>query len=106
MIKMCFSESDENAENIYIKGDNLEALKLLHQNYYSSVKMIYIDPPYNTGNDFVYKDNYKEDQASIDLAENNIDDIGNRFVKVIVCSFLDTKLILPTRIVFALPVLV
>ncbi|WP_026664520.1 site-specific DNA-methyltransferase [Butyrivibrio sp. FC2001] len=80
-LKMCFSESDENAENIYIKGDNLEALKLLHQNYYSSVKMIYIDPPYNTGNDFVYKDNYKEDQASIDLAENNIDDIGNRFVK-------------------------
>lgn len=50
----------EKTENIYIEGDNLEVLKLLRQNYYQSIKVIYIDPPYNTGNDFIYEDNFYE----------------------------------------------
>ena len=49
-----------NTQNVYIEGDNLEVLKILQQGYYNKIKMIYIDPPYNTGNDFVYKDNYKD----------------------------------------------
>lgn len=48
----------DNTENIYIEGDNLEVLKLLQESYLGKIKMIYIDPPYNTGNDFVYKDNF------------------------------------------------
>ena len=52
------SKNADTTENIYIEGDNLEVLKLLRQNYYNSIKMIYIDPPYNTGKDFVYKDNF------------------------------------------------
>ena len=57
----CESESVNfnDTENLYIEGDNLEVLKILQQGYYNKIKMIYIDPPYNTGNDFVYKDNYK-----------------------------------------------
>ena len=58
----CESESVNfnDTENLYIEGDNLEVLKILQQGYYNKIKMIYIDPPYNTGNDFVYKDNYKD----------------------------------------------
>jgi len=51
----------DNTENIYIEGDNLEVLKLLQESYLGKIKMIYIDPPYNTGNDFVYKDNFAKD---------------------------------------------
>ena len=54
------SKNWDNTENIYIEGDNLEVLKLLQKSYYGKVKMIYIDPPYNTGKDFVYKDNFKD----------------------------------------------
>jgi len=50
----------DNTENIYIEGDNLEVLKILQESYLGKIKMIYIDPPYNTGNDFVYKDNFKQ----------------------------------------------
>ncbi len=50
---------EDTTENIFIEGDNLEVLKLLHKSYYGKIKMIYIDPPYNTGNDFIYKDDYK-----------------------------------------------
>ena len=50
----------ETTQNVFIEGDNLEVLKLLQKSYYGKVKMIYIDPPYNTGNDFVYPDNYAE----------------------------------------------
>ena len=58
----CESESVNfnDTENLYIEGDNLEVLKILQQGYYNKIKMIYIDPPYNTGNDFVYKDNYRD----------------------------------------------
>ena len=52
----------DNTENIYIEGDNLEVLKLLQESYLGKIKMIYIDPPYNTGNDFVYKDNFAKDK--------------------------------------------
>lgn len=54
------SKNWDDTENLYIEGDNLEVLKLLQKNYFGKVKMIYIDPPYNTGNDFVYKDNFKD----------------------------------------------
>ena len=50
----------DNTQNIYIEGDNVEALKLLQKTYFGKIKMIYIDPPYNTGNDFVYPDDYKD----------------------------------------------
>ena len=51
----------DNTENLYIEGDNLEVLKLLQESYLGKIKMIYIDPPYNTGSDFVYKDNFNKD---------------------------------------------
>ena len=61
-LRPCPEESVDwdTTENLYIEGDNLEVLKLLQKSYHSRVKMIYIDPPYNTGKDFVYKDNYKD----------------------------------------------
>ncbi|MEG1736740.1 MAG: DNA methyltransferase, partial [Odoribacter sp.] len=54
----------ETTENLYIEGDNLEVLKLLQKSYHKQVKMIYIDPPYNTGKDFVYKDNYNDNLSN------------------------------------------
>lgn len=65
-LRPCPEESVDwdNTENLYIEGDNLEVLKLLQKSYHSRVKMIYIDPPYNTGKDFVYKDNYKDNMAN------------------------------------------
>ena len=54
------SKNWDNTENIYIEGDNLEVLKLLQKSYHGKIKMIYIDPPYNTGKDFVYKDNFTD----------------------------------------------
>ena len=54
------SKDWDNTENLYIEGDNLEVLKLLQKSYNGKIKMIYIDPPYNTGKDFVYKDNFKD----------------------------------------------
>lgn len=54
------SKDWESTENLYIEGDNLEVLKLLQKSYYGKIKMIYIDPPYNTGKDFVYKDNFRD----------------------------------------------
>ena len=52
------SKDADTTQNLYIEGDNLEVLKLLRQNYYGAIKMIYIDPPYNTGNDFIYDDKF------------------------------------------------
>lgn len=69
-----------NTQNIYIEGDNLEALKLLQKSYLGKVKMIYIDPPYNTGNDFVYHDDFKQSQSDYDEAAGNVDEEGNRLV--------------------------
>lgn len=63
------SKNPETTENLYIEGDNLEVLKLLRQNYYGTIKMIYIDPPYNTGSDFIYNDNFTMSQEDSDIAE-------------------------------------
>lgn len=63
------SVNPDTTENLYIEGDNLEVLKLLRQNYYGAIKMIYIDPPYNTGNDFIYRDKFNMDVVESDVAE-------------------------------------
>lgn len=71
----------DNTQNLYIEGDNLEVLKLLQKSYLGKVKMIYIDPPYNTGNDFVYHDDFARSQEEEDFAAGNIDELGNRYIK-------------------------
>lgn len=73
--------SGTDSENIYIEGDNLDALKLLQETYLGKVKMIYIDPPYNTGNDFIYEDDFS--QKASDYADNSgqTDEEGNRLVQ-------------------------
>ena len=71
----------DNTKNIYIEGDNLEVLKLLQRSYMGKVKMIYIDPPYNTGNDFVYHDDFARTAAEEDLEAGSVDELGNRFRK-------------------------
>ena len=71
----------DNTENLYIEGDNLEVLKLLQKSYLGKVKMIYIDPPYNTGNDFVYHDHFAHSKQEEDLFAGNIDELGNRYIK-------------------------
>lgn len=68
----------DTTENIYIEGDNLDALKLLQESYLGKVKMIYIDPPYNTGKDFVYRDNFTQDKESYNEELGITDDDGNR----------------------------
>ena len=73
------SKDADTTENLYIEGDNLEVLKLLRQNYYGVIKMIYIDPPYNTGNDFVYNDSFEMSKAEADIAEGNVDELGERY---------------------------
>ena len=57
---------EDTTQNLYIEGDNLEVLKLLRKNYYGKIKMIYIDPPYNTGNDFVYNDNFSMTEEELE----------------------------------------
>ena len=71
----------ENTQNLYIEGDNLEVLKLLQKSYLGKIKMIYIDHPYNTGKDFVYRDDFAMDKDGYDRAAGNIDEMGNRFRK-------------------------
>lgn len=68
----------DTTENLYIEGDNLEVLKLLQRAYLGKVKMIYIDPPYNTGNDFVYEDDFAMSGEEMDEAMGNVDEEGNR----------------------------
>lgn len=72
---------DIDSENIYIEGDNLDALKILRETYLGKVKMIYIDPPYNTGNDFIYEDDFSK--KTDDYVENSgqTDEEGNRLVQ-------------------------
>lgn len=71
----------DNTQNLYIEGDNLEVLKLLQKSYMGKVKMIYIDPPYNTGNDFVYDDDFAVSQGDYDLFAGDVDELGNRYRK-------------------------
>ncbi len=75
------SEDFDDTENLYIEGDNLEVMKLLQETYLGKIKMIYIDPPYNTGNDFVYDDNFS--QRTDEYLANSVqfDDEGNRMVQ-------------------------
>lgn len=73
----CFNST----ENLYIEGDNLEVLKLLQEKYLGKIKMIYIDPPYNTGNDFIYKDNFAQNAQDYVANSGQTDEEGNRLVK-------------------------
>ena len=81
-LRPCREESVDfdTTQNLFIEGDNLDALKLLQETYLNKVKMIYIDPPYNTGNDFIYEDDFAEDSASYFERSSQIDVRGNRFV--------------------------
>lgn len=68
----------DNTKNIYVEGDNLEVLKILQESYLNKVKMIYIDPPYNTGTDFIYNDSYSKNKESELIESGLIDENGNR----------------------------
>jgi adenine-specific DNA-methyltransferase len=72
------SKNFDTTQNLYIEGDNLEVLKLLQKSYHKKVKMIYIDPPYNTGKDFVYKDNFKDNIKNYLELTGQVDNDGNR----------------------------
>ena len=82
-LRPCREESVDfdNTENLYIEGDNLEVLKLLREDYLGKVKMIYIDPPYNTGNDFVYEDDFSQAAADYVGSSGQTDASGNRLVQ-------------------------
>lgn len=77
-LRPCKEESVDwdNTKNIYIEGDNLEVLKLLQKSYFGKVKMIYIDPPYNTGNDFVYEDDYSDNVHNYLIKTEQLDRDG------------------------------
>ncbi|MDD5596466.1 MAG: site-specific DNA-methyltransferase [Victivallaceae bacterium] len=81
-LRPCREESVDfdNTQNLFIEGDNLDALKLLQENYLGKVKMIYIDPPYNTGNDFIYSDNFAESGEEYLLESGQKDEAGNRLI--------------------------
>lgn len=79
-LRPCKEESVDwdTTQNLYIEGDNLEVLKLLQKSYSDKIKMIYIDPPYNTGKDFVYKDNYKDNLKNYQQITGQVDSEGNK----------------------------
>ena len=81
-LRPCREESVDfdSTQNLFIEGDNLDALKLLQETYLGKVKMIYIDPPYNTGNDFIYEDDFAENTEAYLERSNQKDEIGNRMV--------------------------
>lgn len=82
-LRPCPEESVDwdTTQNLYIEGDNLAVLKLLQKGYMGKVKMIYIDPPYNTGSDFVYHDDFAVSQKEMDLFSGDVDEEGNRYRK-------------------------
>ena len=82
-LRPCREESVDfdNTENLYIEGDNLEVLKLLQETYLGKIKMIYIDPPYNTGNDFVYEDDFAQSTDEYLANSGQYDEDGNRMVQ-------------------------
>lgn len=82
-LRPCQEESVnwDTTENLYIEGDNLEVLKLLQESYLGKVKMIYIDPPYNTGNDFIYRDNFATSTEDYEEEAGSFDEDGNRLFK-------------------------
>lgn len=79
-LRPCKEESKnwDTTQNLYIEGDNLEVLKLLQKSYHNKIKMIYIDPPYNTGNDFVYKDDFKDNIENYKKITGQVDEEGNK----------------------------
>lgn len=79
-LRPCKTESKDwdTTQNLYIEGDNLEVLKLLQKSYHKKVKMIYIDPPYNTGKDFVYKDNFRDNIKNYMQITGQVDSDGNK----------------------------
>ena len=79
-LRPCKEESADfdNTQNLYIEGDNLEVLKLLQETYLGKIKMIYIDPPYNTGNDFVFNDDFVQDSEEYREGSGQLDEQGNR----------------------------
>jgi adenine-specific DNA-methyltransferase len=81
-LRPCREESVDfdSTHNIFIEGDNLDALKLLQETYLNKIKMIYIDPPYNTGNDFIYEDDFAEDTEAFLQRSNQKDEHGNRLI--------------------------
>ena len=81
-LRPCREESVDfdNTENLYIEGDNLDVLKILRENYLGKIKMIYIDPPYNTGNDFVYNDDFSQTSSEYIAESGQFDSEGNRLV--------------------------
>lgn len=81
-LRPCREESVdfETTRNLFIEGDNLDALKLLQETYLNKVKLIYIDPPYNTGRDFIYDDDFKDDAESYLKRSNQTDELGSRLV--------------------------
>ena len=87
-LRPCLEESLDwdTTENLYIEGDNLEVLKLLQESYLGKIKLIYIDPPYNTGNDFVYKDSFKDWENMItprlELSKNLLTKNGVIFISI------------------------
>lgn len=82
-LRPCIEESVDfdNTQNLYIEGDNLEVLKLLQETYLGKIKMIYIDPPYNTGNDFVYNDDFTQDSEEYLDNSGQYDEYGNRLMQ-------------------------
>ena len=82
-LRPCKEESVnwDDTENLYIEGDNLEVLKLLQESYLGKVKMIYIDPPYNTGNDFIYNDDFKVQSEEWSVESGAVDEEGNRLFR-------------------------
>lgn len=82
-LRPCREESVDfdHTQNLYIEGDNLEVLKIIRETYLGKVKMIYIDPPYNTGNDFVYKDDFSQDADEYRENSGQLDEEGNRLVQ-------------------------
>lgn len=104
-LRPCYEKSVDwdNTENLYIEGDNLEVLKLLQESYLDSVKMIYIDPPYNTGTDFIYRDDFKQSFDEYIEETGEIDEEGNRLFRnndsngrfhSSWCSMIDSRLLL------------
>ena len=74
------SKDWDTTQNLYIEGDNLEALKILRETYQGKVKLIYIDPPYNTGHDFIYADDFSQSRGDYEAQSGDYDDEGGRLV--------------------------
>ena len=82
-LRPCVEESKDldTTENLYIEGDNLDVLKLLQESYLGKVKMIYIDPPYNTGNDFIYRDDFSQSREEYEEEAGVYDEEGDRLFR-------------------------